>query len=321
MNVIEQLQHLQPPDSMLCQPSRLHWSLYDWTLNRGGPFTDRTYCNVQRAAFDSWLLDAACARNNVQIWPATSFDGFFDEAADGHMRLLFQRDGEGLEVGARHVIGADGCTSVVRKALGIKSPARWMTIQETVRPHGIEVGRFLAFIGGDIEHYGWVIPKDDLLTVGIGCSTGGSKPLDSLRRFKDGLRRFHGIDGVSVGDPRARMITRLRKSRELFAGRGRVLLAGEAAGLVCPWSGEGISYAVRSGSMAGSSLRARSPLRRYRLHLKTLMPSVYFDLLARRSMKRPWARKLIALGAPGVYFPAFGTAPDKPADSCQDHRG
>ena len=35
-------------------------------------------------------------------------------------------------------------------------------------------------------------------------------------------------------------------------GLGRVLVAGDAAGLLEPWTREGISYAVRSGRLAGA---------------------------------------------------------------------
>src|SRR6202007_2244951 len=51
-------------------------------------------------------------------------------------------------------------------------------------------------------------------------------------------------------------LTRCR-SDDSPLGRGRVLLCGDAAGLLEPWTREGISFAVRSGTMAGRT-RARA---------------------------------------------------------------
>lgn len=308
-DAMKRLDYLNPPEAVFSDPSRLHWSLYDWSLERGGPLTDRTYLNVNRAAFDSWLMEAATGLDNVQLWPSTSFMGL-DDGKDGSVRLRLKRGGQQVEVDAEYIIGADGCASSIRKALGYAVPARWITVQETIRSQGVNVERFLAVMDDDIEHYGWVIPKGKNLLLGIGSSTGGMQPLECLRAFKVRLKAYHGIHGLSVDGPRARTVTRLRSSSDLIAGKGRILLAGEAAGLICPWSGEGITYAVRSGAMAGRSLSARTPLLTYRLFLKKLLPSIYFDLLGRKSMKSPWARRLIALFAPGTDFKKLRPIPD-----------
>jgi len=51
----------------------------------------------------------------------------------------------------------------------------------------------------------------------------------------------------------------VRNPGDIVPGKGRVLLAGEAGGFMSPTSGEGISYAMNSGRLAGSAIAAHSP--------------------------------------------------------------
>ncbi|MDZ4063960.1 MAG: hypothetical protein U1E22_04760, partial [Coriobacteriia bacterium] len=46
----------------------------------------------------------------------------------------------------------------------------------------------------------------------------------------------------------------VRSPADIVPGRGRVLLAGEAGGFMSPTSGEGISYAMNSGQLAGLAI-------------------------------------------------------------------
>ena len=57
----------------------------------------------------------------------------------------------------------------------------------------------------------------------------------------------------------------LRANSDVVPGAGRVLLAGEAGGFMSPSSGEGISYALRSGVEAGRAIGARAARGRARL--------------------------------------------------------
>jgi flavin-dependent dehydrogenase len=77
-----------------------------------------------------------------------------------------------------------------------------------------------------------------------------------------------------------------------------VLLAGEAAGLVSPSSGEGISFALESGAAAGEAVGGNQPARNYervfrrlarRIRRKFLKARVIFSPRCRRVVLRlPW---------------------------------
>jgi len=109
-------------------------------------------------------------------------------------------------------------------------------------------GRVLLDWGPLPGSYAWVFPKGDTLTVGVISERGEGEATrrylrDFLARLK--LDRFPPV--VSSGH-----LTRCRQEGSpLF--RGRVLVAGDAAGLLEPWTREGISYALRSGRLAGQA--------------------------------------------------------------------
>jgi menaquinone-9 beta-reductase len=162
---------------------------------------------------------------------------------------------------ARTVIGADGASSVVRRALGYGP-----------NPHGhlaIAIRGYAAALPGDPEQlivttrarwpaYAWSFPiGDGRANVGYGEVLRGR----ALSRAYLLDRLDHLLPGT---DP-----TRLRahhlplSTRRPPAGRGPLLLAGDALSLVNPFTGEGIFYAVLSGSLAGAAAAEPDPARRY----------------------------------------------------------
>jgi geranylgeranyl reductase family protein len=116
-----------------------------------------------------------------------------------------------------------------------------------------EMDRFADRVTFDLtasrRGYGWVFPKRDHVNVGVFSQRPLSKELlDDLRRFLDGL----GLVGWRTEGPLAFPVPQ-RTGRESW-GRGSCLLAGDAAALVDPISGEGISMAMASGRVAAESV-------------------------------------------------------------------
>lgn len=101
---------------------------------------------------------------------------------------------------------------------------------------------FDAMDGG----YGWVFPQRDTFSVGVGTFTGHPRlPRRVFRAFLDRCRFPAAIPSKGHVIPLGGVSRVLR--------RGRILLAGDAAGFVDPFSGEGISHALRSGRLAGEA--------------------------------------------------------------------
>jgi geranylgeranyl reductase len=100
------------------------------------------------------------------------------------------------------------------------------------------------------DFYGWVFPHGDTTSVGIGSAEKGF----SLRGAVAELRRVADLAGAETIRREGAPIP-LRPLRRWDNGRD-VLLAGDAAGVVAPASGEGIYYAMHSGRLAADATHA-----------------------------------------------------------------
>jgi len=101
-----------------------------------------------------------------------------------------------------------------------------------------------TFPGG----YAWVFPKGDHLSVGVGGPATLSKHMMPYYRS---VLDYLGIAGLAEQSLKSWPIP-VKRGRDRFH-QGRILVAGDAAGLTDPLTGEGIYYAVRSGRMAGDA--------------------------------------------------------------------
>jgi flavin-dependent dehydrogenase len=129
--------------------------------------------------------------------------------------------------------------------------------------------------------YGWVFPKDDELTVGVIMAKGrGAETKEYLSRFLAQL----GLTDREVRRDSGHL-TRCR-TMDAPLRKGRVLVAGDAAGLLEPWTREGISYALRSGAWAGE-VAARGTLDDYPAAVREhLLP----EMVAGRRLLRVFAK-------------------------------
>ncbi|OEJ97391.1 geranylgeranyl reductase family protein [Streptomyces thermolilacinus] len=157
---------------------------------------------------------------------------------------------DGETVLARSVVGADGSASRIGAHVGVKTDQVDLGLEAEipVPPSVAEdwAGRVLIDWGPMPGSYGWVFPKGDTLTVGVISARGEGA---ATRRYLDDFVARLGLAGfepaISSGH-----LTRCR-SDDSPLSRGRVIVCGDAAGLLEPWTREGISFALRSGRLAG----------------------------------------------------------------------
>ncbi|MGC4943582.1 NAD(P)/FAD-dependent oxidoreductase [Kribbella sp. DT2] len=224
--------------------------LDDWTpvrrlsLERDGLAVDR---EMQRA---TWVV------------PREVFDARLVEAAVAAGAQLVNHRIRSVEVlpdcvlldstiAAKVVIGADGAQSVVRRALG-QGPAPAALALRGYAPtrEGREERQVIVYGPGRQPSYAWSFDRGDgLSNVGYGeaLHPGRAHPtradlLEKLEKLLPDSTR----DGTSWKAHHLPLTTWRWQPR-----RGRVLLAGDAAALINPMTGEGIYYAVATGLHAG----------------------------------------------------------------------
>ena len=165
------------------------------------------------------------------------------------------------EYSAKMIIGADGVNSVVAKETGLRQ--KWnsnesgICIEVEIELTDSEIEQFiddteLGYIYlGDYRGYGWVFPKGNIMSVGIGLWKPLTKnPLDAFNDFIDTLPMSKEMNlAQRIDEKHAHMNPAGGFNRTTFDDR--VLLVGDAAGFVDPFLGEGIYYSIASGIIAG----------------------------------------------------------------------
>ncbi|MFJ8204075.1 geranylgeranyl reductase family protein [Micromonospora chalcea] len=202
---------------------------------------------IRREEFDDRLRAAAVAAG-AQVREGVAVRAVEQDPDEVRVRLA---DGE--VVRARAVIGADGSSGVTARHVGVRFRQVDLGLELELPVDGAERerwrGRVLLDWGPLPGSYAWVFPKGDRLTVGVISARGdGDRTRAYLRDFTDRL----GLSGVTPEHDSGHL-TRCRADDSPLR-HGRVLVAGDAAGLLEPWSREGISYALRSGRLAGEAV-------------------------------------------------------------------
>jgi geranylgeranyl reductase family protein len=151
------------------------------------------------------------------------------------------------------LIGADGANGVVGRSLGLRPGFEEAVALEGNIPWGPGIAddwqELVALdLGGLAGGYGWVFPKGDHLNVGVGAWKYASF---TLRPKLAALARRYGFDPAELEHIRGHHLP-VRRAGSPIA-RGPVALAGDAAGLVDPLSGEGIHMAFSSGRLAADA--------------------------------------------------------------------
>ncbi|OIQ55668.1 geranylgeranyl reductase family protein [Neomoorella thermoacetica] len=206
---------------------------------------------VSREKFDSWLLTEA-ARAGAEVRDGYRVTGVTETA--GGVKVQGQ---DGCTWEGRFLVGADGALSLVRRSLPFKPGGTAGITLECEVP--VDAGLLTSYRGqvhlsyGGIPYgYGWVFPKGDHLSVGIGSFT---RRVKGLRRYFDTFCRGLGLAVPANLRCRGAVIPAADGQAGVFH-TGRALLVGDAAGLVDPFSGEGIYYALRSGRLAAETIMA-----------------------------------------------------------------
>ncbi len=157
-------------------------------------------------------------------------------------------------VRAKFVVAADGALGTVARTTGLAGGCTLIPALEyevTVPHNRLDSFHGMArFDFGVLPHgYAWVFPKKHHLSIGVlSMAQRGSDLKSSMARYIDTL----GCGSVMRIEQHGFVIP-IRPHRGPFVGQ-RVVLVGDAAGLTDPVTGEGISFAIRSGLLAAQSL-------------------------------------------------------------------
>lgn len=265
------------PQSIISEPEWINFRFYDWD-RKIKKATSLKFMNVDRVKFDDWLM--GMLPSNVTVLPQTRFVAL--EQDSEKVKATFKdtgtADGSALVIEADYLIGCDGPRSTVRRALPVTQLKLYKTLQEFLPVHEDAEPYFDCLYSRNIAPsygYGYLIPKDDAVIIGSvffpeskNCARAHERAIEEFR-----TRYHYGYEQVRPRE--AWTAVKVNSVRDVVGGVGRVLLAGEANGIMSPSSGEGISFALNSGKLAGMAVATQgrhknagqAPLEAYRASL------------------------------------------------------
>lgn len=155
---------------------------------------------------------------------------------------------------ARFVVAADGALSTVARKMGLADgrvliPA--LEYEVTVPRNRLDTFHGIARFDFGLlpQGYAWAFPKQQHLSIGVlSMAQRGNDLKQGMARYLD-LFDYGSVTQIE----RHGFVIPIRPRRGPFVEK-RILLVGDAAGFADPVTGEGISFAIRSGLLAAQAL-------------------------------------------------------------------
>ncbi|WP_336248975.1 geranylgeranyl reductase family protein [Stomatohabitans albus] len=242
----------------------------DMVWNLPWPETDRfpSYSLTSRREILDYRLAEYAQECGATIWSETKVTEPVFGADPGHCTgVMFQSPNGAGQVRANYVVAADGGSSRIAVKLGLP--------RDQARPMGTAVRAYyksprasmqymeshLEMRAGDelLPGYGWIFPLDHgLVNVGWGLiSTSPQYQKVNYRQLLDAWvnnmpESWEISTETQVGRAKSSPLP-MAHNRHPHLYRG-VLLVGDAGGMVSPFNGEGISYALEAGYMAAEAI-------------------------------------------------------------------
>jgi geranylgeranyl reductase family protein len=211
---------------------------------------------VMRDRFDQFLLEKALEKG-AEIWEGQKVTRV-DEKDGGVEVQLAERQ----KVRCQYLVGADGPGSNVARSISL-TPKKGEGI-------GVAVESEVAFelasdfpredlhlihldFGAIPNGYGWVFPKREWLSIGIGGMFREVKKKNPHQYFASFLKGLNYINEEKVTQVVGHPLPPFYDEKQRVS-QGRIFLVGDACHLMDPLMGEGIYYALQSGMLAADAI-------------------------------------------------------------------
>ena len=247
------------PDELLCAKIRSAQMISPKDKRVDMPIENGFVGMVNRETFDEWLRVRAETSGSIRK------NAEFLELKDSGDRVTIRYREKGADnpnsVSAKIVIGADGAKSkVLKQGLPKVKPAPYVfAYHEIIKSNQLQASRENkinynptrcdVYYQGKLspDFYAWVFPHGDTASIGVGSAKKGF----SLRGAVAKLRLDAGMADADLVRHEGAPIP--MKPIKRWDNRKNIIVAGDAAGVVAPASGEGIYYAMASGQMVADA--------------------------------------------------------------------
>lgn len=206
-------------------------------------YYQRHYLNMDRYAFDSWLLSLIPSHIIIQKGKCVKID-----KEDDCYILTINNSSNKLAIKAKIIVGADGGVSIVRRTFFSPMRVQYVAIQQWFENKGQKLPYYSCiFDAKTSDSCSWTIHKGSHVIFG-----GAFKKEGCRSAFDTQKSRIEELLGNSFGEPlktEACLVSSPRNMRDFCTGAKDVFLVGEAAGFISASSFEGLSSAMLSGKL------------------------------------------------------------------------
>lgn len=206
-------------------------------------YYQRYYLNMDRYLFDKYLVSLIPKSVNYVCGRCTQI-----VKENNYYKVSVNTDNKIIIYKSKIVVGADGCSSIVRRTFYKDKIMKYMAIQEWYKCEDKSNSFYSCiFDKKTSSSCSWLIHKDDYLIYG-----GAFDLLNCNKNFalqKDKLSKFLKLDLSNIYKKEACLVYRPRYFCDFVTGKNGVYLIGEAAGFISPSSFEGISSAIKSADV------------------------------------------------------------------------
>lgn len=251
------------PESVLGEPGELDLRYVDFDNNLD-VLQKKALENTDRKKLDYWLLGQA---DNAKLLEKT----LVSKIEQGNLvKVTTIKDGKENTILAKYVVGADGSTSTTRRLLGFRPAFRYRTAQHFIKTKSEITDCEFIYWNKLTDWYLWALPKEeDVIEIG-----GAFHQRTNTEHALEILEKKLGVEGKII-KKRNWLLSQPKKQEEMYLGNGKnIFLIGEAAGLISPSTGEGISFGLRSGIILAKALASENPFNEYEKAIQPLILEV-----------------------------------------------
>lgn len=268
-------------------------------------FYRRNYLNMDRSAFEDWLLSLALAFDQVE----------YVRSGCRHIKSL--GDKYELKVAnqatyyAKNLVGADGAASLVRRTFLPKNiPDRYVAIQEWYWAKQSRRPMFYCLFDQETSpSCSWLFQKQNQLAYGGAFQGQGCRKAFARQKAK-----FSKAEGYDLTQPlrlEACLVVNPRHWSDFAFGLTGVYLIGEAAGMISASSYEGFSYALESADLLARAFDPTDPQKTLALYRRSSLPlrlKLWSKIVKKNIIFKPSLRSFImrlGLGSSGERINEF----------------
>lgn len=251
----------------------------------------RHYLNMDRYAFDSWLLSLIPSHIIIHKGKCVKID------KEDESYILFVNNNENKHTfKAKIIVGADGGGSIVRRTFFSPMKVQYVAIQQWFENKGQKLPYYsCVFDSKTSDSCSWTIHKGDYIIFGGAFKRSGCRA-----SFDAQKARLEAFLGNLFGDPiktEACLVSSPRNMKDFCTGNNDVFLVGEAAGFISASSFEGLSSAMLSGKLladAFSKAKSYTDIQKaYRKSTFSLKLKLFTKSMKRVILCNPISRSII----------------------------